>query len=68
MSTLKINFGEVLSRKQMKNVLGGQMLESEGFDGDCQSHGDECSTAETKNCCSGMVCADYKCAYPTSIT
>lgn len=55
-----------LSREEMKNVMAGNSGdESDGGDKPCQEHGDDCTTAHQLNCCNGLVCADYKCHYPT---
>lgn len=44
--------GEVLSREQLKNVLGG-FSEDEGK---CQDEGSSCDTQHASNCCNGLYC------------
>lgn len=69
MKKLKLNLqdlnAEVLTRSQLKQILGGDDGSGGGSGGNCQSHGEKCATHEQLNCCSGLVCADYKCAYVT---
>jgi hypothetical protein len=63
MKTTKMSLANIqgkLSRTEMKNIMAGS-----GGGGNCQNHGDRCATHEELNCCSGLICADYKCAYVT---
>ncbi|HEY5464672.1 MAG TPA: hypothetical protein VIJ95_15525 [Hanamia sp.] len=67
MKKLKLNLqhlenAEVLTRSQLKNVLGGSAVSTTG---NCQTDGQACSTRSQVNCCSGLQCTDYKCGYPT---
>jgi bacteriocin-like protein len=51
---------EVLTKEQLKQVLGG---ENENGSDTCGSYGDDCNTYMGINCCSGLVCAEKKCWY-----
>ena len=62
MKTTKMSLANIqgkLSRAEMKNIMAGS-------GGDCQTHGQSCATDRQLNCCNGLVCADYKCAYKTA--
>ena len=54
-----------LSKTEMSKIIGGTDPGETEPGGDCQKHGEYCSTADTKNCCNGLICADYSCAYKT---
>ncbi len=61
MKTTKMSLANIqgkLSRNEMKNIMAGS--------GNCQDHGQSCNSSVTLNCCSGLVCADYRCAYKTT--
>ncbi len=61
MKTTKMSLANIqgkLSRAEMKNIMAGS--------GDCQSRGSNCSSATHLNCCSGLVCAEFKCKLATS--
>ncbi len=47
-----------LSRAEMKKIMAGS-------GGNCQAHNESCNSNLTLNCCSGLICADYKCQYKT---
>ena len=49
-----------LSKSEMKMIMAGS-----GDSGTCQEHTKVCTTAGKLNCCSGMICADYRCVYQT---
>ena len=56
----KVSFDELentLTRTEMKAIMAGS-------GGDCQGLGQPCNTP-VKNCCSGLVCASFKCQIPT---
>lgn len=53
-----------LSKAEMSKIIGGTD-ETTDPGGECQKHGESCNTNATLNCCTGMICADYKCAYKT---
>jgi hypothetical protein len=46
-----------LSRAEMKSIMAGS--------GACQSYGEACNSATALNCCTGLVCADFKCRHKT---
>ncbi|MDP3665745.1 MAG: hypothetical protein Q8R50_03625 [Sediminibacterium sp.] len=50
-----LNDAEVLTRQQLKNILGGD------GSGGCVERAGSCNTSQKINCCSGLVCAEYKC-------
>lgn len=58
-----------LTKNEMKMVVGGladtTIGEEGGDNGSCQEHKTVCTTQGKLNCCSGMICADYRCAYQT---
>ncbi|MDP3665744.1 MAG: TIGR04149 family rSAM-modified RiPP [Sediminibacterium sp.] len=65
MKKIKLNLqqldnSEVLTREQLKNILGGT-----GSGGDCQKNGDSCDTQKAINCCSGFKCAEWICRTAT---
>ena len=56
-----------LSKDEMKKVMGGQEDPRDGIDdGNCQERDEKCSSANHLNCCSGLVCAEYKCKIATA--
>jgi hypothetical protein len=62
------NLGRSLNKLEQVKIKGGDDTELEpgdGTGGDCQSHGQSCATSQALNCCNGLICADYKCAYRT---
>ena len=64
LAKLKLESEEILTREQLKNVLGGASIPLSGA-GDCQEYGQSCNTAERKNCCNGCHCSDNKCRIAT---
>lgn len=68
MKKLKLNLqhldnAEVLTKSQLKNILGGSVVSTTG--GQCQEYGEKCSTALHLNCCNTLVCGDFLCEYAT---
>ena len=59
LNALKFGVNESLTRKQMKNVLGGSTAPG------CQLYGQSCNSGTALNCCSGLVCADHICLHKT---
>jgi natural product precursor len=68
MKKLKLNLqqfegAEVLTRSQLKKIMGG---DDSGSGGDCQARNEKCSSANHLNCCSGLVCAEFSCKLATA--
>jgi hypothetical protein len=65
MKKLKLNLSStkasVLTREQLKNILGGEYNGS----GSCQTSGKSCDTQKAINCCSGLHCAEFVCRTAT---
>lgn len=59
--------GRSLSKADQKKILGGadeEVLPPE--DGECSAYDKYCNTSKYINCCTGYVCANYKCSLPTA--
>jgi hypothetical protein len=52
---------EVINRSQLAKIYGGSETVEEPGEGTCEERGKACDTSKKINCCSGLVCADYKC-------
>ncbi|MBL0882672.1 MAG: hypothetical protein IBJ16_04885 [Chitinophagaceae bacterium] len=54
---------ETINRSQLAKIFGGSEGVQEPGDGEgtCEERGKACDTSKKINCCSGLVCADYKC-------
>lgn len=48
--------GEVLTREQLKVLMGG-----DADSGDCQGSGSACNTQQALNCCNGLHCVEFVC-------
>lgn len=57
-----LNAADMLTREQLKNVLGGDDISATG---NCQEFNQYCNSADYINCCNHLVCADYFCGIRT---
>ncbi|MFI2742920.1 hypothetical protein ACG2LH_09290 [Zhouia sp. PK063] len=55
----------VLNRQDLQQIKGGLDQSENQLEPNCGNHGDACNTDKKENCCSGLYCMDYKCAYHT---
>lgn len=58
LSKIQVGSKEILTREQLKNVLGGV---SKLLSGDCSEEGEGCFPSEGANCCNLLKCEQNAC-------